>query len=112
MSNSRSISLLRQAVPSTTIAKRSLTELASRAERFGHSSPRCWLRAPALDGARHVRARWAQTLVEECPSALRSDSCEPHVAADDALDTVGGVDDQRTFVVDGGRGTAERASVE
>src|SRR5438477_2661138 len=90
MSNSRSISLLRHAVPSTTIAKRSLTELASRAERCGHSSPRRCLR----------------------PSALRCDSREPHLAADDALDAVAGVDDQRPFVVDRGRGAGERAAVQ
>src|SRR5438874_2470586 len=112
MSNSRSISLLRQAVPSTTIAKRSLTELASRAERCGHSSPRCWLRAPALRGTRYVRARWAQTLVEECPSGLRCDSREPHLAADDALDAGCGVDDERALVVDRGRGTAKCAAVQ
>src|SRR6185503_3343377 len=43
------------------------TASASACERRVAPSPRCWLRAPAYDGARLVRARWAQTLVEGAP---------------------------------------------
>lgn len=42
-----------------------------RTEIVGHPSPRSWQRAPAVRRACAGRARWAQMLVEGCPSALR-----------------------------------------
>jgi len=41
------------------------------ARRRGTALARCWLRRPAVHGARSVRAGWAQTLARAAPRRPR-----------------------------------------